>query len=102
MATFAKAWQQAGSLPGAHGRMLLVCVGRGMLGLEAQAKQIAASLQQQQQQPDANNTGAAGAARTGSSLQAAVHLFDLTDNSMQRLGWYAAGDVWGGVGLNDQ
>ncbi len=112
MATFAKAWQRAGSLPGARGRMLLVCVGRGMPGLEAQVKRITASLQQQQQQqPDANNTGAVGAAGTGSSLRAAVHLFDLTDNSTQRLGWYAAGDVhvlnsggagWGWMNRNEQ
>ncbi len=91
LAAFAKAWQQASSLPsGEPGRLLLVCIGRSMPKLAEDVEQAAANLQLATQQAGA---AAGGAAQAGDTLQASVHLLDETDNSTQRLGWYAAADV---------
>lgn len=87
LATFARAWQQAGVLPGgAPGRLVLVCIGPGMLRLKPEVERTAASMQ-------AAQNGTANAAHAGDSFQAAVHVLDGTDNSTERLGWYVAGDV---------
>ena len=91
LAAFVKAWQQASSLPsGEPGRLLLVCIGTSMPELADEVEQAAANLQVATQPAGAAD---GGAAQAGDTLQAAVHLLDETDNSTQRLGWYAAADV---------
>lgn len=91
LSTFVRAWQQAGVVRnGTHGRLLFVAVGSGMLLLEDEVKRISASLEQAPKPAEAATQGAASAVV---GLPAAVHLFNQTDNSTQRLGWYAAADV---------
>lgn len=78
---FTHAWQQAASLPGGvPGRLVAVFIGPGMLRLVPEVKKAVASLQ-----PAPKNAGA--------DLLAAIHVLDGTDNSTERLGWYAAADV---------
>lgn len=92
LATFVRAWQQAAVLhDGACGRLLLVAVGGGMVKLEDEVKRISASLEQAPKPAGAATRGARSA--VVGRLSSAVHLFNQTDNSTQRLGWYAAGDV---------
>jgi glycosyltransferase involved in cell wall biosynthesis len=89
VSTFARAWQQVGSMPGAPGRLLLVCIGQDMLNLAEEVRQAWAGLQPTRQ-PEAAEGEAVPAANT---LPAAIHLLDGTANSTERLGWYAAADV---------
>ena len=85
---FARAWQQAGSLSNSTpGRLLLVCIGPGMPGLEKEVQQAWAELQRAAQQ------GSTTAASATDDLPAAIHLLDSTVNATERLGWYAAADV---------
>lgn len=104
---FARAWWRAGVLPAGDGaesgRLLLVCVGQGMLELWLAVEQHWVAVQQAASLVGGETLAALQA---GGGLPHAVHLFEATANLTERLGWYVAGDVqvlnaecgeWGGA-----
>lgn len=94
VAAFARAWRQAGTLPdGAPGRLLLLCVGKGMPELSGTVEEAWARMQQAGPADTAGGPAAPGAAQAAHGLPAAVHLLDNTANATELLGWLAAADV---------